>query len=300
MPSDKYFTLLASTPELCHLISLPYLQRRRLLWKLDSRWPRFVYKYFGSNICRDDGEDRLRDLVVKSRVWLASPSSFNDPFDCQAQIEIPNNLSEIEKYMDDLWRRENPQLLWKKRRSMFNEIRKRPEGPRTYFYDLYQTTFKKRMAMVGVFSVSLLPRQLLMWSHYAAQHKGVCCIFESARDLSTWGKVISVDYRDDFPTANFSENDPLQYGNVLMRKSTSWSYEKEHRIIAVNGANHYSRFEPSSLYGIILGARLGTDSLDVVKLLLQERDAAGLPKIEVFKASMNPKKYQLTLKRISI
>lgn len=97
----------------------------------------------------------------------------------------------------------------------------------------------------GVISLSETPDNLLMWSHYAKDHKGISVEFNidlqapfslfnipylhTASDMR-FGKV---NYRKEreYPSAFNSSEVSVVAEHYYLTKSEEWSYEKEHRFI---------------------------------------------------------------------
>lgn len=71
---------------------------------------------------------------------------------------------------------------------------------------------------------------VVMWTHYAAQFKGICIEFE---DRGSFTDSVPVIYTDDLLDSRTCGDsfDRVAY-NSLRRKSSEWSYEDEYRIIS--------------------------------------------------------------------
>lgn len=80
-----------------YLSSLDYDRRRRELWyyQTSPRLPRFLYKFRSFDPSDDVSVDHIRDIVVKSRLWLSSPADFNDPFDMKASVVINGSAASL-------------------------------------------------------------------------------------------------------------------------------------------------------------------------------------------------------------
>ncbi|WP_368172661.1 DUF2971 domain-containing protein [Aeromonas sp. R2-1] len=105
----------------------------------------------------------------------------------------------------------------------------------------------------GVISLSETHRNLLMWAHYASEHRGVCIGYKSnvlsSDDLIiseseklTPYKLVKVNYDDiifdheyidAFQKFDFDQEEQFQKMSMraLTTKSENWSYEKEHRYV---------------------------------------------------------------------
>ena len=102
-----------------------------------------------------------------------------------------------------------------------------PSKHKDYAFDRY-----------GIISFSETYDNLLMWAHYADEHKGMIIGFRSdctelnTKYNKTWdskiGKLIRVNYR------KYREREFNKHGSIdetFFIKSDDWLYEKEHRII---------------------------------------------------------------------
>lgn len=70
-----------------YIHSLPYFERRvKISRNIEPPPSRFLYKYKSVDETNPTTTDRLRDILVRSRLWLSSPIDFNDPFDMSAKI----------------------------------------------------------------------------------------------------------------------------------------------------------------------------------------------------------------------
>ncbi|MFQ1992274.1 DUF2971 domain-containing protein [Aeromonas veronii] len=109
--------------------------------------------------------------------------------------------------------------------------------------------FRKLIRMIGVVSLTETPRNLLMWSHYANNHKGICVGYKSdfldhhkPREhqlLPTEFTPVKVNYDDiryDKNTENIDSSEAIKIRKEilkrsLLKKSNDWLYEKEYRSI---------------------------------------------------------------------
>src|ERR1700704_4213195 len=62
---------------------LDYL-RTRILFTKRLQYPRFLYKFRRLQNATDT--TRLREIIVRSELWLSSPETLNDPFDMSARL----------------------------------------------------------------------------------------------------------------------------------------------------------------------------------------------------------------------
>jgi hypothetical protein len=160
----------------------------------------------------------------------------------------------------------------------------------------------------GIFCATRNHDNLLMWAHYAQQHRGVVLGFrpDFKRD-SILAITKPVRYRDTRPTfyrpvedmiaigAVFTENDLTEFRNSLIySKSTHWSYEEELRIdiphgVPVGQSATFLSFYPSELCEMYLGVRV--DEAFRAEITTAARDLN--PDIKIFDTRLQQESYAL-------
>ena len=176
------------------------------------------------------------------------------------------------------------------------------------------------LASVGVSCFSAVRDDILMWSHYAAQHTGVCIGFDTRRHIfqTAW----EVSYQDDLPTIYRPQDDEeTMLQKSLMTKSSHWRYEREWRIVRRTmtdserlvmhqkygklsaeaayvllhqvGPGFYS-FPKEAITEISLGVKMPPAKR---KMVIEWVQAAGL-KVPIYHADLARFKYQLEFKKI--
>lgn len=141
-----------------------------------------LYKYF-SDI------RYLKDLLENERIYLISPSHCNDPYESGTVFPY----SELER----------------------QELANTTGRPISI-----KPILQSKNTLLYCFSED--PKSIIMWSHYANNHKGFCVEFDFyTSDLKD--KIHRVIYSDILDTDNY------YHSRIL--KSTVWSYEKEWRMM---------------------------------------------------------------------
>jgi hypothetical protein len=285
------------------LMNTDYLTRRRIMrFKIKERPRRFHYKYRSLMLHDPDDKskgfskrsiDRLREIVVDSRLYVSCPAEFNDPFDTAADlIATGTDAQRFDRF--DKWLQAQGVYDSNKRAVLVTELMTRPPAA---IAAMFAPAMQNARRTTGVVSFAGNPRETLMWSHYASEHTGVCFQFETARDFATLSRAVTVDYGEQFPTVDCIVNFPEGLVKMMMNKHPCWTYEDETRIIMDNEAGKYLPFRPDALRAIILGCRADKNVSQIVDLLLSERVAGGLPKVRVYRASMHGKKYKLVIRK---
>lgn len=137
----------------------------------------------------------------------------------------------------------------------------------------FQDWFHSKMdEHVGVLSLSALPDNLLMWSHYSLGHKGFAVGFDGQHsyfnsklsESDELRHIREVLYREERTQAPLTAMNGVE---MFFVKSTHWAYEKEWRILrpladaeitqeASPFPIHLFRFPDSALRQIIFGPKM--------------------------------------------
>lgn len=270
---------------------LPYFERRLAIAKKIAPPPqRFLYKYKPIDTSDKTSIEYIRDILVKSKLWLSSPLDFNDPFDMAAKITIDGSGVEIKKRLSAIMKTKG--TGWSKRNKIAENL---TSGPRKNLEGAMVAAYVHAMESTGVFSFAGDPRNILMWSHYANNHTGISIQFEVARDLKTLSGAIPVKYSRKYLQVNWVKEFERGMGKVILRKHKGWKYEKERRIIQIGRSHEYLSFDPAAITGIILGCRITEKQTEVVQNLIKERATLGLPAVQLYSIKKSDSKYQLSI-----
>lgn len=247
---------------------------------------RFLYKYVSPDSLS------VRGLIVDSKIWLASPSSFNDPFEMAAAIVFEGTPSQK---MDAL------KLMAKNVGINGRERSKRAQL--AYQENKLKEISSIHKSQVNEFGVACFSRagarHQLMWSHYADSHKGLCFVFHVPSSIEELIRCLPVTYSDEYQTINWVKRSDLQgkLGKTLYRKSTAWSYEKEYRRVEYEGAESLCSINPRAVIAVVLGAKASSKEEQNLIGLLRERRDKGWPSVKVFRSVLAHRQYRLQLKR---
>lgn len=212
-------------------------------------------------------ETAVRVIESKSFRW-SSPIKFNDPFDHQMGFTLPFSpvefsqalTSSIERVIfSDIEPTIVPTTLFAELTLKLREIRDRLPR-RDLLQDLAQSSdesaailcesitklnaaIQEQLCHSRVFCVSERFDNLVMWSHYADQHKGVVfklrCVDEIDNTLLAARKVQYTDSFLPFPNVDayaqhLTGEKPIDFvpliWNVAYTKHVDWSYEQEWRV----------------------------------------------------------------------
>lgn len=276
-----------------YIDGLPYEKRRIAILKFFNPAPkRFLYKYRCIDIGDNISKDRAIDLFLKSRLWLSSPNDFNDPFEMCSNIEV--NATGVEKRdyfkriaLDNGFRYPERKKFLTKMITVSN----------SKLVDNYKISTKKIFNKLGVYCFTYDPRNILMWSHYANDHKGICVQFEKTRDFKVLSQSVNVNYSNIYPKIDFVKSPVDDIKKTILSKFTDWDYEQECRMLFPGKAHTYIHLNEDSVVGIIFGCKSNDKTKNFIKDLLLERKKMSLSKIKLYDAYQHDKEFKIYIKK---
>ncbi|MGX7666071.1 DUF2971 domain-containing protein [Flavobacterium pedocola] len=220
--------------------------------KMDDTLPEFFYKY--TKI-----ENVIKTLENKT-IWFSSPKDFNDPFDCNIKlIDFTPSEEDIVKLINE--------KVAGNRALRRKEIQKNKQNPfriKNQMNEQFQEVFYSS----GVCCFSEINDDILMWSHYAENHKGICLKFNSS--ISNIADMTAkVKYSPTFEKEKFFSGDPYSVYHLVFTKSNNWFYEKEIRAVKML-YNGKIEFDIMNLTEIIFGCKTEETNIKLIKKLILE------------------------------
>jgi len=142
----------------------------------------------------------------------------------------------------------------------------------------------------GIFCMTPKPNNLLMWAHYADQHKGACIKFDLLKDVTTFNFPKSVDYSDDYYSYNYLREQG-KASMAIWHKSKEWAYEEEFRIVKPT-FHGLIEVKPDAVVEVIFGCRCSAADENAIRAAA----GTGVYNNLVFRhATMSSSKYQLDI-----
>ena len=234
--------------------------------------------------------------VCHNELYFPKPSSFNDPFDCRPSFSFEASNEEKATYYKDRSKKQLPNLnREQRRREAMNTLNdwETPEAQKRIQDSLTELITEH----VGVLCLSARKDDILMWSHYADSHRGLCLEFDGYFEFFARAQEVNYPETDVRPQINPYRDSPDQMvDKAVLTKASHWKYEEEWRILEhVNGPGVY-RYPPEALTGIILGAQIPPQAVAKVLGWIEERGHS----IKLYRASPNPTKLSLIVDEVSI
>lgn len=229
-----------------------------------------------------------RSIITEGRLYFSSALDFNDPFDCLPRLSFEANEDElVEHFRRHLRPRGTPPSDAEIVRRA-KEIAQGNAPTQSTLEDM----FRRSKERLGILSLSERCDHVLLWSHYADAHRGICLRFVSTDGSPFFGEAQKVKYSAQRPTLNiFRQSMDEQIDNALMTKADFWSYECEWRIFDHRRGPGVHPFPHHLLDGIILGAQMSQQDIDEV---IGWRNAAPHP-IGLYRAIIDSGMFRLNV-----
>jgi Protein of unknown function (DUF2971) len=301
----------------------------------EANLPTSLYKYaaFTRTVSKEDAEKLSQN--VEGQYWtlvnlrngvvsLRPPSTFNDPFDSSLSFvskallndliaesghkplegtplaDMPDVETSVSLPPPEDALEQELQAAWKKDPKAFGPYPQIKRIMDTVYESQNQRMIaeytKTTREVLRVACFSERRDSILLWSHYADHHRGICIEYET-RWLSipeAIGLLHPVNYHPEFfDVTEYFRSLPQEYNNWMLwiaacHKSPEWAYEREWRYIDISFRDRHP-IRPKS---IILGACIAPDSrADLIKIF----SVAGIPLLQ---ASLNPRRFEVRISSV--
>lgn len=229
------------------------------------------------------GKNQLSALAQK-KIWYSKPAGFNDPFDTKFYVR-----GRSRKFEQKLVSQKISTFLDKDISDTILTLKRT--------VDELLGDFKKGIENLGILSLASNNKNLLMWSHYASAHKGMCLEFKRINDtaLADDKKTKPMSYNDSYPsihvTSILSETDTLSNKiRILHTKSKHWEYEQEWRHVVEQGDMLYAW--PATLTSVYFGCKAEMPDIHLVKSIIADSN------VKYYKAELYKGKFGIYFKEI--
>lgn len=204
-------------------------------------------------------QQRLLQLL-DGKAYFPSPLDFNDPFDCLPVAQVPETQEELDGTVDTLIARLTTAMhpmpaVDVERMARAGLVGKTPAD----MFELACAGTAATASRLGVFCLTENINSVLMWSHYADNHRGIAVVLNTYAEPAKQGlpPFFKVRYQEARPTLGglfAAEGIAGDVVDALLVKADFWEYEQEWRAFAPRGANEIVEFDHRVVVGIVFGA----------------------------------------------
>lgn len=239
--------------------------------------PKYLYKYRTI----DQNTERF---FVHREIYFAAPSEFNDPFDSKVYISFGDTEREIVIAATGAAKGKGLEAIAANICLLLGPERPSLDSDLQFFNELINDNF-------AMFSMSEIYDNILMWSHYAHSHTGICLKFNNSKLPMHFRKgLVPVSYTDNYPMFTVADMGP-ELCRLFWTKSSHWSYEKEWRII--QDRKGVQKIPMDALDGVILGCAISDENEQKVRSWMK----MWRPKPVLYRAVKKQRQYGLDIIR---
>lgn len=224
--------------------------------------PRALFKY------RSLSSINTYKIFINKELHFSAPKDFNDPFDCKINALISDKNEFARSFEKDC-----------SNVNVASAIENR---------DNINDTIERVVNKKGICSFSRTKDNILMWSHYANSHRGICLEFDITEDYEFFTLPINIKYEEFYPEIDVSKTRNNIGEKLLSTKYKGWQYEQEVRIYK-NAPGKY-KFNPKSLKAVYFGCKV-EDKIDELCEFI--RGIGCFDHVEFYKGEMSKTKYKI-------
>ena len=234
-----------------------------------------LYKYRTIDSVHTKGIFKNREL------YFSAPRDFNDPFDCKLRAVVTNRDMFANKIAEQ-------QRLYEE-----DSVRSKI-STNEYINENLSQAVDNVINKKGVCCFSRRNDCILMWSHYADSHRGICIEFDVAEDDEFFSWLVEVQYQEKYPSLDLSMQRMRDYTHTLLStKFSDWGYEEEVRVY--KDCNGCYKFKEKALKAVYFGCNIKdgdlNDWIDYIK-------GEGFEDISFYKAKTSAEEYRLLFEKL--
>ncbi|RHX90232.1 hypothetical protein DLM76_20425 [Leptospira yasudae] len=245
-------------------------------------------------------------LILDNELYFAKPSEFNDPFDSRTKTIYHGTFNE--------W-----YTLFRRNGMNHDESKQKAEEWEGKVID--DSMLGDRQASDDenrILCLSQVRDNILMWAHYADQHRGICLGFEVTELKKSRGleleeddfelpnpnypkgylSILDVNYNNVMPPPlNLLKESPSEIFRFLLRKNEDWKYEYESRLFLVNDwiKRNPVRFKKKILKEIIFGLRMSETDKKIIRDIITKNYVENGFDVRIFQCHESDVNYQLSI-----
>ena len=255
-----------------------------------TKRPASFFKYRSMDAASQAWVERT---ILQDEVYFAPASSFNDPFDLRPSLVLDATPEEHRQRFINSSLKFEPHLSADEReasadQAMTSMTPERIQETTTLIQALHAEMLTTNR---GVFCVSTKRDDILMWSHYADHHRGICLEFDGNGMFMAHAQA--VQYSDERVPINAYRDDPdMMLAKAMLTKSSHWAYETEWRLLSYQRGPGVVKIRPENLIGVVIGAIASAETVAKV----HEWCGARSRPLRIHRASVSSTKFSLEIR----
>ncbi|MDR7665324.1 DUF2971 domain-containing protein [Methanosarcina sp. Z-7115] len=249
----------------------------------------------------------LFENLKNNQLYFKNPCEFNDPFD--------SKMKGYYKGSEQKWNERFSHLIGNDidfQECIRTDVLKLDETNGDLIFD--EQLVKKYVNKLPLtYCLCEENNNILMWSHYADDHTGVCLSFKSKYKpkLPDYEYVLTLNsesapirkvvynYTIPSPINLMDKSEFKQVYKFFLSKFQGWGYEKEYRIVLLEpNSQNINEFEKDELEGVIFGLDIDYKAADEVRRIIEENYLLKGFNVNFYKAEPISGEYKIRIVKI--
>jgi hypothetical protein len=216
--------------------------------------PKYLYRYLS---LEGAGLFRAERVILHNEIYLTSPANVNDPFDCVVALDFEAPDADWYNFLIGLSERKQPHLSKEGHATWAGDVIRSGGHKEREIQSFILRGLQEHVNSVGLLCLTERRDCILMWSHYATSHSGICLEFANDASDTLIGQSQRVSYPPFYQKAHaIYDGQETQIDHILLSKARCWAYEAEWRKIEHETGYGLKHFDPLVLTGVILGCKI--------------------------------------------
>lgn len=187
----------------------------------------FKFRAYSDQYPKD--KQYLHETLELGRVYMPRPAQINDPWEFRPAFTLEElddaGLEKLRREMVEVELRFTPGST---RARAKHETNRRLANLKQ-FSEVARNAYLDAMSYTRVYCVSSTNQHPLLWTHYSANHTGLCIEFDASKFPFTEARQVA--YSDEYPTLPFMAKADRLFP-AEFTKASFWAYEAEFRLKA--------------------------------------------------------------------
>lgn len=221
---------------------------------------KFLYRYYRF-------DNYTEKIFTSNEIYFQIPSKFDDPLDSKLSYVLKGTKEEKQRFLKRNLLLARPDLTYQD----INEISAEPSNIEKFF-DVFCKRQNERRDELGIYCLTTLKDNILMWTHYSDNHKGFCVEFDS-QNYEFFQQALPVEYSKVMPTLNVlditvgeTHKNANKLAELLLIKAEDWRYQNEWRLVYTpkQGGPGIHKYPEKLLTGVIFGFQIAPENQEKI------------------------------------
>ena len=270
----------------------------------EQHFPKSFYKYRKLNC-------KTIENISDNYLFLAEIASLNDPFECSLQLDNNESLrrtfsninyrEDFKRYFGKELTSDDIKRINKSQHPLdtYSKICNEKNIPYNLTWDNLLEKVQKGWEQIlddsnkdiKICSFSELNDSLLLWSHYADEHKGICIEYDLENEDEIRPFLYPIMYSDKIYKISCDDFRALRALGSSLIKSKDWEYEAEWRLTILRQREVFSnKITVTNPKAVFLGTRFHLNTADIKGKLL---DILEKKKVPVYQMKKHSEEFKL-------